>query len=84
MSYGKKSEDNELLILERIKDYSSLTSGKQYQLRKFISQEGMIVFNDVYDIILKEYVNGIVIEQDTNIEFNIGPGEFEIFFKRKI
>lgn len=84
MSYGKKKEDTGLNLLERVKDHSTMAPGTLYHIRKIIKQEGNIITDEVHDVILKEFKDGFFIEQDTDSEYAIGTGEFEIFVRRKI
>lgn len=82
MSYGKRHEDKESHIIERVKDLSTLVIGNKYHLRKFIRKEESTVFDDVYDIILKEVRESILVDESGE-EFMTGAGEFEIFQQRK-
>lgn len=85
MAYVKKSSDDEGCILQRVKDYTTLVTGNKYQLRKMIRQEGCIVYDEVHDIVFKDYrFNDCILETNTNTEFKIGSSEFEIFFRKKI
>ena len=81
--YGRKKEENKYL-LERIKDFSTLVPGQSYHLRKMISKDECIVYDDVYDVILKEFKDGILYEQDTDEQFLICPNEFEIFIYKNL
>ena len=71
-SYGKKKDDEELRILERVKDYSKLLIGNKYHLRKFVSKDGSTVYDEVYDIVLKEFLDGYVIDSETDEKFQVG------------
>lgn len=79
--YWKKKDNNEMFILARVKDLSTLVPGNSYHLRKFIKQEGNIVTDEVHDIILKEVVDEFLVEQDTDTKFS--SKEFEVFYRRK-
>jgi hypothetical protein len=49
-----------------------------------ISREGNSIKDEAYDIVLKEFKDGFLIEQDTNAEYKVGENEFEIFVRKKI
>lgn len=81
MSYHSKHTEKQSWLLERIKDYSKLVSGSNYHLRKMIEQKDNVINDEVHDIVLKEFKEGILITQE-NEEFAVS--EFEIFFRKKI
>ena len=84
MAYGKKTEEKEFHALSRVKDYTALIPGQEYHLRKIITQEGSVLYDEVYDAIFKELKDGLFIEVETETEFPIGGKEFEIFIRRKL
>lgn len=84
MLYGKKKEESGLHLLRRVKDTSTLVPGNSYHIRKMISREGNTIKDEVYDIILKEFKDGVLIEQDTDNQYPVGGNEFEIFVREKI
>lgn len=81
MGYGKKNTDkNELHILERIKEVEKIVVGESYHLRKMLRQEGNTVFDEVHDVKVSKFENGIITDEETGETFNFS--EFEVF-KRK-
>lgn len=79
MSYGKKSSEHIKNILRRIKDTTKLVPGTSYHLRKKLAQKGMVITDEVHDIIFKEIKDGFIVEKDTDAQFS--ATEFEIFIR---
>lgn len=79
MGYKSKNKTSQGSILSRVKDLTTLVVGNSYHLRKHLSQEGMVIKDEVHDIIFKELSGIDVIDSDGN-----KYSGFEIFIRKPL
>ena len=82
MSYKIKKGKKVLCFLERVKDNSLLIPGNSYYIRKLLQREGNICLDDSHDLILKEFVDGFFVAEETGEKYLVGEGNYEIFIRK--
>jgi len=82
MSYKIKKGKKILCFLERVKDNSLLIPGDSYHIRKLLKKDGSIWLDDSHDFILKEFVDGFFVTEETGEKYLVGENEYEIFIRK--
>lgn len=83
MSYKIKKGKKILCLLERVKNNTLLIQGEVYHLRKLLRKDGSVWFDDAHDFILKEFVDGVFIEENGG-KYLVGENEYEIFIRKSL